>query len=279
MRLSRLPGAVALFLCAALALPAGAATGAAPVGREVALERLQGFDGYMDKLLGDWNGVGFGVAVVVGDELVYAKGYGYRDYGRKLPVTSATLFPIASNTKLFGGVQRLPGGRGQLAWDAPVRQSVPTIRFYDDELDRTVTLRDMLAHRTGVTRHDAVWAYNGLNAETLFERLRYLEPSEPLRQKFLYNNLMYAAAGHIVSLKAGKPWKQFVQEKILQPLDMRSTVFSIAEMTERPDHGVRLTPNGGIRAASYQRPYYEDTGGIAPAGAMISKPRQTSLTG
>ena len=270
MRLSRLPGAVALFLCAALALPAGAATGAAPVGREVALERLQGFDGYMDKLLGDWNGVGFGVAVVVGDELVYAKGYGYRDYGRKLPVTSATLFPIASNTKLFTAVSAgFLVEEGQLAWDAPVRQSVPTIRFYDDELDRTVTLRDMLAHRTGVTRHDAVWAYNGLNAETLFERLRYLEPSEPLRQKFLYNNLMYAAAGHIVSLKAGKPWKQFVQEKILQPLDMRSTVFSIAEMTERPDHGVPYTERRDS-SELYQRPYYEDTGGIAPAGAMIS---------
>jgi len=67
-------------------------------------QRLQGFDAYMEKVLKDWNAPGIGVGIVVNDKLVFAKGYGYRDYEKKLPITSKTLFPIASNTKLFTAV-------------------------------------------------------------------------------------------------------------------------------------------------------------------------------
>jgi CubicO group peptidase (beta-lactamase class C family) len=67
-------------------------------------KRLEGFDEYMAKVLKDWNGPGIGVGIVVGDKLVFAKGYGYRDYEKKLPFTPGTVCPIASNTKLFTAV-------------------------------------------------------------------------------------------------------------------------------------------------------------------------------
>jgi len=66
--------------------------------------RLKGFDDYMAQVLKDWNVPGIGVGIVVKDKLVFAKGYGYRDYGKKLPYTAATVQPIASNTKLFTAV-------------------------------------------------------------------------------------------------------------------------------------------------------------------------------
>src|SRR5262249_59994598 len=101
---------------------------------------------------------GIGVGIVAGDRLVFAQGYGYRDYGQKLPFTPRTLCPIASNTKLFTAVAAgLLVAEGKLAWDQPVRDFVPAIQFHDDELNRQVTLRDMLAHRTGITRHDLIW--------------------------------------------------------------------------------------------------------------------------
>ena len=46
-----------------------------------------GFDAYMAKTLKDWNAPGVGVGIVVNDKLVFAKGYGYRDYEKKLPFT------------------------------------------------------------------------------------------------------------------------------------------------------------------------------------------------
>src|SRR2546428_12750987 len=85
-----------------LALAIGASALAA---QQPSLEsKLQGFDSYMAQVLKDWNVPGIGVGVVVKDKLVFAKGYGYRDYGKKLPYTPITTQPIASNTKLFTAV-------------------------------------------------------------------------------------------------------------------------------------------------------------------------------
>src|SRR5437867_1150170 len=108
-----------------LLLPAGATAAEVSVDK-----RLQGLDAYMEKIVRDWNVPGIGVAVVVKDKLVFAKGYGFRDYGRKLPFTPTTTVPIASNTKLFTAVAAgLLVEEGRLDWDRPVRQLVPGIQF------------------------------------------------------------------------------------------------------------------------------------------------------
>src|SRR5881398_300834 len=233
-------------------------------------KKLQGFDAYMEQTLKDWNTPGVGVGIVVGDKLVFAKGYGYRDYEKKLPFTSKTMQPIASNSKLFTAVAAgMLVEEGKLTWDKPVRESVPEIRFYNDELNNNVTLRDMLSHRTGVTRHDLIWFKSPFTRKELFEKLKYLEPQEPMRETFLYNNLMFAAAGNIIELKSGKTWEQFVREKIFTPLGMSTTAFTISDMTQHPDHGVPYREKRDSFEL-YKIPYYEDTEGVAPAGAIIS---------
>src|SRR5947209_19916193 len=67
-------------------------------------KRLDGFDDYMAKVLKDWNGPGIGIGIVAGDKLVFAKGYGYRDYWKKQPFNTGTDCPIASNTTIFTAV-------------------------------------------------------------------------------------------------------------------------------------------------------------------------------
>jgi CubicO group peptidase (beta-lactamase class C family) len=234
------------------------------------LSKLQGFDHYMGKALKDWNAPGIVVGIVVDDRLVFAKGYGYRDYGNKLPFTPTTLCQIASNTKLFTAVAAgMLVDKGKLTWDKPVRDSVPVIQFYNDQLNNTVTLRDMLAHRTGITRHDTIWYKSDFTRKELFERLKYLEPREPIRQAYLYNNLMYSAVGYLIELQSGKTWEEFVRERIIEPLDMKSTVYLIADMVKQPDHGVPFNEKRDT-SELYKIPYYEDTAGMAPCGAIIS---------
>src|SRR5947209_9972365 len=232
--------------------------------------KLSGFDAYMEQTLKDWNTPGIGVGIVVNDKLVFAKGYGYRDYEKKLPFTPTTLCQIASNSKLFTAVSAgMLVEEGKLTWDKPVRESVPAIQFYNDQLNNNVTLRDMLSHRTGVTRHDLIWFRSPFTRKELFEKLKYLEPQEPMRETFLYNNLMYAAAGNIIELKSGKRWEEFVRERIFAPLEMSTTTFTISNMTQHPDHGVPYREKRDSFEL-YKIPYYEDTEGVAPAGAIIS---------
>jgi CubicO group peptidase (beta-lactamase class C family) len=233
-------------------------------------ERLAGFDAYMAKALEDWNAPGLGVGIVVDGKLVFAKGYGYRDYGKKLPFTPKTLCPIASNTKLFTSVAAgLLVEGGQLAWDEPVRDLVPAIRFSTEELNNRVTVRDMLSHRTGITRHDMIWYKSDFTRKELFERIKYMEPREPMRKLFLYNNMMYVGVGYAIELQSGKTWEDFVRARIFEPLAMNSTVYTVSEMLEADDHGVPYTERRESTEL-YQIPYYEDTQGLAPAGAIIS---------
>ena len=254
-----------LLFALSLAAPARAQDKSGEVAR-----KLEGFDAFMEKTLKDWNAPGIGVGVVIEDKLVFAKGYGYRDYEKKLPITPSTLFPIASNTKLFTAIAAgFLVEEGKLTWNRPIRESVPSIQFYDDYLNNTITLRDMLSHRTGITRHDSIWYKADYNEQELFQRLKYLEPKEPPRQIFLYNNMMYAGVGYSVRLQSGKPWTEFVREKILNPLEMKSTVYSISDMLKQPDYGVPFTEKRDTMEI-YKIPYYEDTAGLAAAGAIIS---------
>jgi len=207
---------------------------------------------------------------VVGDRLVFAKGYGFRDYAQKLPFTARTMSPIASNTKLFTAIAAgMLVEEGKLTWDKPVRDSVPSIRFYNDQLDNTVTLHDMLSHRTGITRHDTIWYKSDFSRRQLFQKLVYLEPQQPIRETFLYNNLMFAAVGYLIELQSGKTWEQFVQERILDPLEMTATGYTIAGMLKQPEFGVGFTERRDSFEL-YRIPYYEDIVGVAPCGAIVS---------
>jgi CubicO group peptidase (beta-lactamase class C family) len=259
------PARLALLVLA----PAAFGVGARAQGADVA-KKLEGFDAYMQQTLKDWNTPGVGVGIVVGDKLAFAKGYGYRDHEKKLPFTTKTMQPIASNSKLFTAVAAgMLVEEGKLAWDKPIRDSVPEIQFYNDQLNSNVTLRDMLSHRTGVTRHDLIWFKSPFTREELFEKLKYLEPQEPMRTTFLYNNLMFAAVGQIIEIKSGKKWEDFVRERIFTPLDMSTTCYTIADMLKQPDYGVPFREKRDSFEL-YKIPYYQDTEGVAPAGAVIS---------
>ncbi|MGL5946172.1 MAG: serine hydrolase domain-containing protein, partial [Sediminibacterium sp.] len=64
-------------------------------------DKFSGLDTAFERVLKTWHGAGFAVAVVEKDKIVYAKGFGYKDYDKKIPVTPNTLFAIGSCTKAF----------------------------------------------------------------------------------------------------------------------------------------------------------------------------------
>jgi CubicO group peptidase (beta-lactamase class C family) len=232
--------------------------------------RMQGFDDYVAQVMKAWDAPGIGVGIVVGDSLVFARGYGYRDYGQRLPYTPNTTQPIASNSKLFTAVAAgMLVDEGKLAFDQPIKRFVPSVRFYNDDLDREITLRDMLSHRTGVTRHDLIWYESPFTREELWDRLRYLEPAAPIRTTFLYNNLMYTAVGSVIEKTSGQTWEQFVQRRILDPLDMKRTTLTLEDNVKLPEHAVPYSERRDT-AVLYKQPFYTAERAIAPAGAINS---------
>lgn len=262
MKKHNLTSVIALFLCCLFSTA---------YGQEYNLKKsLKGFDDYIDQVMIDWNSPGIAVGIIIKDKLVYAEGFGYRDLEKKLPVTSKTLFPIASNTKLFTSVAMgMLVENGEMTWDNPISNYVPQIKFYNQDLYNNVTLRDMLSHRTGISRHDFIWYKSDFTRKELFDRLIYLEPAQPMRQSSLYNNLMYAAAGYCLELKTGKTWEDFVKTNIFNPLAMNSSIFTIEEMEKSQDFAYPYYEDRDTDQL-VKRPFYREQRGIGPAGAIIS---------
>lgn len=231
-------------------------------------DRFAGLDTTFARVLTDWKAAGFAVAVVEKGKVVYAKGFGYRDLAKKLPVTPNTLFAIGSCTKAFtASLLGLLQKEGKLDFDEPVTKYLPTLKFYNDELTAHITLRDMMCHRTGLPRHDLSWYLNNTTRDSLVSRMQYMEPANPLRKQWEYNNFMFLTQGVVAEKLTGKSWEANVRERILEPLGMNSTVFAINDMTRNLDAalGYEVKKDSLIQKMDY---YHID--GMGPAGSINS---------
>jgi len=215
-------------------------------------------------------GAGYSVGVMLDSQVVLCRGYGYRDKDLQLPVDSLTRFFIGSNTKSFTvlGLAMLRD-RGVFDFDVPVTRYLPSFRTIDSSITAQITPADMLAHLTGLPRHDAFWLYTNLSRDDIVGRIRHLEmdyrPEMVFRGSFQYNNLMYMTAGTITEQLTGLSWEQFTRDSILTPLAMTNS-------------GLGRTGFAGHVNAS--RPYnadgtllglpWENSDAVGPAGTIYS---------
>lgn len=231
---------------------------------------LAGLAGYIDDIerrRQEWQVPGCAVAIIQDGEIIISEGFGYCREGESAPVTPQTLFPIASATKPFTAHSvAILVEKGLLEWDKPLQQYWPQFRLFDPVASSRLTVRDLLCHRSGLSRHDLLWYQTPLNRQELMERLRFLEPNKDFRQAFQYQNLMYAAAGYLVEKLVGYTWETFVSDKILEPLGMRDSYFSIRDAMENGSiaypymkHGERVTEVTFLNNEA-----------IGPAGSMVA---------
>jgi CubicO group peptidase (beta-lactamase class C family) len=211
---------------------------------------------------------GLAVAIVKNKEVIYAKGFGYRDVEKQAPVTADTLFAIGSSTKAFTTfVLGTLVDEGRVDWDKPVRTYIPWFKLYDPSSTERLSVRDLVTHRSGLPRHDLVW-YNNFDTtrEAFVRKLAWLEPSADLRVKWQYNNLMFLTAGYLTEVMTGKTWEDAVRDRILNPLGMKRTNFSVADSQKDSDFAFGYTKRDGKVSRISFRPITN----IGPAGAINS---------
>ncbi|HPS80050.1 MAG TPA: serine hydrolase, partial [Thermoanaerobaculaceae bacterium] len=229
---------------------------------------LVGLDHDVDVALATLGVPGLAIAVVSPSRVIMARGFGWRDVEERLPVTPDTVFPIGSATKSFTSfVLATLADEHKVDFFAPVRDVLPDFRLLDPLATERATVADLLTHRTGVPRHDAVWfGHVTPTRSELVARLQYLQPSARFRGKFQYSNLMYVAAGRLAEVATGRSWEDLVGSRILSPLGMSRTFFSLEATRQAGDYA---TPN---RASGDEvRPVgFRDASAVAPAGGLWS---------
>lgn len=245
-----------------------AATQAQPALPLQAAEVEAFLDGLIDAQLEAYHLPGATVAVVQDGALLLAKGYGYADVASRKPVVAdQTLFRPGSISKLliWTAVMQLVEA-GQLDLDADVNTYVTDFKI-PSTYPEPITLAHLLTHTPGFEERG-----EGLFLRAAAEKLPladYLQRYMPARVRppgtlTAYSNYGTTLAGYIIEQVTGMPYEQYIEEKILQPLQMtRSTFRQPLPPALAPDMAVGYLYSGG----QYQPRDFEVVQ-ASPAGAL-----------
>jgi len=244
---------------------------------------------------------GAALAIVHGEEIIYAEGFGYRDVENQLPVTPETLFHIGSTNKSMTAMMIAAlVDEGLFDWDTPVKQIYPDFELASTEAAQTVTMRHLLSMQSGIPDYaeDDFDPYDS-RAEDLFD---FVQDSPLLAnpgQTFSYSNISVSLAGYVGVIAAGTDqrdlfsgYEQLLTEKVLSPIGMDSAVVRFSEVKNNPNYsksyilqgrsiveakkedldGDPLAPSGVLKANVLDMAAYISTQlnhGLAPNGVQV----------
>lgn len=173
---------------------------------------------------------GVAVAIVKDGQVVYARGFGVRELGKPGAVTPDTLFAIASNTKAFTATAlSILADENRLSLDDRVVDHLPWFQMSDPYVTREMRLRDLLAHRSGLSLGAGdllYWPETDYTAEEVARRLRHVPLTGGFRERYAYDNILYGVAQLVVEKVSGQSFERFLQARILDPLGMRDTRYN-----------------------------------------------------
>ena len=226
----------------------------------------QSWDPYIEQALKDWGCPGAAVAVVKDGKVVATKGYGVRELGRPEKVDENTMFDIASLSKSFTAAAAATlVDEGKMRWDDPVIRHLPGLEFPDAARTQTVTMRDLLAHRTGLEPANWVFRFTGYDKDEVLRRVRFLKEQAPLRTAMVYNNVLYMAAGEAAAKTAGTSYEELIRTRLIEPLGMKSTTVGV-----RHDEGTNFARSHGDFGGVTKPMRTQKAMNILPAGGLNS---------
>ena len=229
--------------------------------------RLDRVGDYVEATMAKWGVPGLALAVVRDGKLIVAEGFGVRAIGAAAKIDAETLFPMASCTKGFtaAAIAKLVDHR-KVHWDDPIVRHLPEFQLSDPQLTAAVTIRQALAHRTGLPTANMLWRRGDFRSDEIIERLRWLSPVAAPGEKFLYNNNLYLVVGKIAERVSGRTWKEFVGNELLKLLGMRATIVDGTELRGHDNLAApHATDTGTLQCIPRHCPDV-----IAPAGAIHS---------
>ena len=203
---------------------------------------------------------GLSLAVLKDGKIVKAQGYGLADIEGKVAATPETIYDIASVSKPL-----VATGVMLLVQEAVLNIDDPIAKHLDDLPPswRSITIRHLLTHTSGLVR-DAPG----------YEQYRDREDSEviktayslPLRfapgDKWEYSNAGFSPLARIITKVTGRPWTEYLAEKIFRPAGMIST-HPINTRVPLPNRARGYADNDTLKQADQRR-------ALMPSGGFLS---------
>ena len=212
------------------------------------------------------------LVIVKDDQIIYIQGMGYKDFEKQIVVTPDTQFAIGSATKAFTALSVLmTADEGKLSLEDSPKKLLPYFKMYDPETDKNITIRDLMSHSSGLNRTDLAMITGKLSRAELIQVAAQAKPTAKLREKFQYQNIMFTAAGELVTQAQKIPWEKFIADRVFKPLGMTNSNLSMKQMEKAKDFSYGYDYNFDTNATD-KRPF-RDIDEVAPAGSINSSAR------
>ena len=235
----------------------------------------------IDKIFADFqldsHAPGLVYGIVADGRLVHAKAVGVQDLQARRPVTSDTLFRIASMSKAFTALAILKlRDEGKISLEAPAETYVPEMRGwrYPTADSRKIRVRDLLNHTAGLVTDDPWGDRQQVLSEAEFTAL--LRRSPPFTRApgtaFEYSNYGYALLGRIISNVSGEPFDRYIQRTVMGPLGMASTGYEVrTSPMERRAIGYRWENNRWSEEPTMRHGAFGAMGGVQTSANDYAK--------
>jgi CubicO group peptidase (beta-lactamase class C family) len=177
---------------------------------------------------------GLAAAVINNGNVLLAKGFGVRSLESELPVTSTSLFHMASISKPFSATAIMQlVEKGMVSLDTRVVDVLPYFKMDDPRLP-TITIQQMLSHVSGIPDvADYEWG-NPYSADDALEKyVRSLGSKKLLFDPgtdFSYSNTAFEVLGDVIGKVSGRPFEEYIQQNIFQPAGMKNSTFLRSEV-------------------------------------------------
>ncbi|MFL1492460.1 serine hydrolase domain-containing protein [Pseudomonas antarctica] len=175
---------------------------------------------------------GLSIALVNGQELIWARGFGMADKAQGVPVTPNTAFRAGGISKLLTATAALQLVEQQrLALDAPIQQTLREFyvrsRFHSDPgaADRDITLRRLLSHQSGLPSEHLRDLRSTYAMGQMPMRVSGVWLSSPPGSQVAYSNLAYSLVGAAIERVSNKSFEAQMQTSLLKPLEMGQSSF------------------------------------------------------
>ena len=191
--------------------------------------QLQDFGAYVDSARKTFDVPGIAVAIVKDGKVVMEQGFGVRELGQPAKVDADTLFAIASNTKAFTAASlQMLAEQGKLKMDDRVIDHLPWFRMSDPYVTHEMRIRDLLAHRSGLSLGAGdllYWPPTSYTTRDVVERLRYVPLKNGFRSHYAYDNILFAVATLVIEQASGQSYADYVREHLFQPVGMDESLI------------------------------------------------------
>ncbi|WP_157426866.1 serine hydrolase [Agromyces salentinus] len=232
-----------------------------------------GLDGALESLTGDIEAIleesgvpGAAVAVVRGEELLYAEGFGVREVGEEGAVDESTVFQIASMSKPIAATVVASQLGDELTWDTPAAQHLPGFGLADPWVAEHVTVGDLFSHRSGLpmAAGDSLEDI-GYDRDYVLDHLDQL-PLDPFRTTYHYANFGLTAGAEAVANAVGTEWEELSEQALYEPLGMDSTSSRSEDFLDEENRATLHALEDG----RFQPLYERDADAQTPAGGVSS---------